>query len=232
MERLKQGTYLKHYWWKFLGAILVLYSVIAGFLIEIPILPIIEESIRNIFFHVCMWFTMIAVFLYAVINSIRFLNNFDMSYDRKALESVNVGLFFGVLGIITGMLWAKFTWGSFWARDPKLNGAAVSMLIYLAYIVLRLSVENIQLKAKLSAVYNIFAFVLLIVFVGIWPRIADGSLHPGSNNDAPFAVAKMDKGMYPVFLAAVGGWILMAFWLIDIRLRINMVKLKLFKNIF
>jgi len=211
----------KHYWWKILGALLVLYSIIAGLLIDVPILPLVEQSIRNVFFHVCMWFTMIAVFMYALIYSIRFLATFNIKYDTKAIEAVNVGLLFGILGIATGMIWAKFTWGQFWVKDPKLNGAAVTMLVYMAYVVLRMSVENKMMRAKLAAVYNIFAFVLLIVFVGILPRIADNSLHPGSSNDTPFAVAKMQAGMYPVFWAAIVGWILIAFWLTNIRIRIN-----------
>ena len=223
MERLKQDSFFKHYWWKFVGAFLVLYSVFAGFMVDVPQLPIIEETIRNVFFHVCMWFAMIAIFFYSVIYSILYLVRFDLERDRKAIEAVNVGIVFGILGIVTGMIWAKFTWGTFWVKDPKLNGAAVTMIIYFAYIVLRNSVESKQLKAKLSAVYNIFAFVLLIVFVGILPRIADGSLHPGGGGDSPFAVAKLQSGMYPVFFAAVAGWILVAFWLLDIRVRLKRI---------
>jgi len=224
MERLKQDSFIKHYWWKITGAVLVLYSIFAGFMVDVPQLPIIEETIRNVFFHVCMWFAMIAVFFYSVINSVRYLAQFDVEKDRRAIEAVNVGMVFGMLGIITGMIWAKFTWGTFWVKDPKLNGAAVTMLIYFAYIVLRNSVEDKQLRAKLSAVYNIFAFVLLIVFVGILPRIADGSLHPGSSGDSSFVVTRLQSGMYPVFFSAVLGWILMAFWLVDIRVRLNRMK--------
>ena len=119
MERLKQDSFFKHYWWKFIGAFLVLYSVFAGFMVDVPQLPIIEETIRNVFFHVCMWFAMIAIFFYSVIYSILYLVRFDLERDRKAIEAVNVGIVFGILGIVTGMIWAKFTWGTFWVKDPK-----------------------------------------------------------------------------------------------------------------
>jgi len=221
MERLTTATFVKIYWWKLLGALLVLYSILAGLLVKVPLLPIVEESIRNVFFHVCMWFAMIAVFINALVNSILYLSKPDIKYDRNAVESVHVGVFFGVLGLITGMVWAKATWGAYWVNDPKLNGAAVCMLAYLAYLVLRSASPNQILKARLSAVYNIFAFVILIVFVIILPRIADGSLHPGSGGESPFAVAKMQGHMYAVFFPAFIGWILMAFWLVDIRVRIN-----------
>ena len=208
----------------------MLYSIIAGFIVEVPQLPIVEETIRNVFFHVCMWFAMIVVFFYALLNSIKYLSNSDMDNDRKAVEAVNVGVLFGILGIVTGMIWAKTTWGDYWVNDPKLNGAAVCMLAYFAYLVLRSASPNPLLKARLSAVYNIFAFVMLIVFVGILPRVADASLHPGSEGDSPFAVAKMQGNMYAVFIPALIGWILMAFWLVDIRVRLRRLMINIHMN--
>lgn len=224
MERLGIVYWLKHYWWKLAGVFLVLYSVIAGLTIDVPDLPLVAQSIRNVFFHVCMWFSMIAVFFYAVVCSMRYLATAKEDDDIKALEAVHTGLFFGAAGIITGMLWAKFTWGSYWVNDPKLNGAAVSMLAYMAYLVLRQSVSGKALQARLAAVYNLFAFVLLVVFVIILPRVTDGSLHPGSAEETPFAVAKMQGNMYPVFLSAAAGWILTAFWIINIRVRTVLLK--------
>ncbi|MDD3876868.1 MAG: cytochrome c biogenesis protein [Bacteroidales bacterium] len=215
MERLKNN------WWKFLGALLVIYSVIAGLIIEVPQLPIIEQTIRNVFFHVPMWFAMIFIFLLSVVYSIKYLSDSVLKNDIMAIEAVNVGLLFGSLGLITGMAWARFTWGAFWVNDPKLNGAAVSMLAYFAYVVLRSSVPDKHKKARLAAVYNIFAFVLLLVFIGILPRIADGSLHPGSGGDSPFAVAKMHGHMYLIFWPAVIGWILVGIWLLKLRIELR-----------
>ncbi len=227
MERLGIVYWLKHFGWKLAGVILVLYSVIAGLTIDVPELPLVAQSIRNVFFHVCMWFSMIAVFFYAVFCSLRYLASAREDDDVKALEAVHTGLFFGAAGIVTGMLWAKFTWGSYWVNDPKLNGAAVSMLAYLAYLVLRQSVSSTALRARLAAVYNIFAFVLLVVFVVILPRVTDGSLHPGSADETPFAVAKMQPNMYPVFMSATLGWILTGFWIVNIRVRMALLKNKL-----
>lgn len=230
MERLNNNGFISLAW-KITGAVLVLISVFAGFSIDIPQLPIVEETVRNVFFHVCMWFAMMAVLLYSVLTSIRFLAGNNLENDRKSLEAVNVGLLFGTLGILTGMLWAQFTWGRFWVNDPKLNGAAVTMLVYLAYIVLRMSVKEDRLRARLAAVYNIFAFVLMVVFIGILPRVADGSLHPGGANDSPFAVARMQGQMYPVFLLALSGWIIMAFWILNLRIRMSRISDYINKNI-
>ena len=68
------------------------------------------------------------------------------------------------LAILSGMIWAKFTWGTYWTNDPKLNGSAITLLIYFAYVVLRGSIYDIEKRARISAIYNIFAFVMRIFF--------------------------------------------------------------------
>ncbi|MDP4266126.1 MAG: ABC transporter permease, partial [Bacteroidota bacterium] len=76
---------MKH-WWKVLGAVLVIYSIIAGLLINVPDLPVIHQSIRNIFFHVCMWFSMIVLLLISFVYSIKFLSDTDIINDLIAEE--------------------------------------------------------------------------------------------------------------------------------------------------
>ncbi|HPS62510.1 MAG TPA: cytochrome c biogenesis protein CcsA, partial [Bacteroidales bacterium] len=111
-------------WWKYLSFLLLLYAVIGGFIVHVPD-TMIRETMRNLFYHVGMWFGMFTMLITGFIYSLRYLKRFDEREDDRAVEAVNVGLMFGVLGIITGMTWANFTWGSPWVKDPKLNGAAV-----------------------------------------------------------------------------------------------------------
>lgn len=205
-------------WWKILGVALVLYAIIAGFLIHVPVKPIIRESIRNLFFHVCMWFAMMTIFGVSLVYSIRYLSGFDIRHDVVASQAVNVGLLFGILGIITGMQWANYTWGAPWVNDPQLNGAAVSILAYFAYTVLRHSMDEDHKRAKVAAVYNIFAFVLLIIFVGILPKMSQGSLHPGAGGDSS-SMTTLDNTMRMVFYPAIVGWILIGTWILNIRVR-------------
>ena len=222
------SLFLKKNWWKFLSGILLLYAIIAGFTSDIPIKPITEQTMRNLFYHVGMWFAMMAMLLTGFIYSLRYLTRFNEEEDIVAVEAVNVGLVFGFLGIFTGMIWANFTWGSPWVKDPKLNGAAVGLIIYLAYTVLRGSIEDVHKKAKVGAVFNIFAFILWIVFVIILPRIAGDSLHPGTgNNVVPVMPMHLDPSMRLVFYPAMAGWILLGFWILNIRVRIRKIKLKL-----
>jgi len=209
---------LKKDWWKILGVALLLYTIIAGFLIPVPDLRVIGESIRNLFFHVCMWFAMMTIFGVSLVYSIRYLSGFDIRHDVVASQAVNVGLLFGILGIITGMQWANYTWGAPWVNDPQLNGAAVSILAYFAYTVLRHSMDEDHKRAKVAAVYNIFAFVLLIIFIGILPKMSQGSLHPGAGG-SPSTVATLDNTMRMVFYPAIIGWILIGIWILNIRVR-------------
>ena len=221
-------SFLKNNWWKLLSGFLLLYAIIAGFTADIPVREITEQTMRNLFYHVGMWFAMMAMLLTGFIYSIRYLTAFKEEEDIVAVESVNVGLIFGFLGIITGMIWANFTWGSPWVKDPKLNGAAVGLIIYLAYIVLRGSIEDVHKKAKVSAVFNIFAFVLWIVFVIILPRLAGASVHPGTGNDVvPVMPMHLDPSMRLVFYPAMIGWILLGFWIVNIRVRIRKLNYKL-----
>jgi len=166
---------------------------------------------------------MLAMLVTGFIYSLRYLRNFDEKKDVVAVEAVNVGLLFGFLGVITGMTWANFTWGAPWVKDPKLNGAAVGLFIYLAYMILRGSIPDIHKRAKVGAVYNIFAFVLWIVFVMILPRLSGESIHPGRDN-SPVLPMHLDPPMRIVFYPAMAGWVLLGFWIMEIRVRMKKLR--------
>ncbi|MBW6489628.1 MAG: cytochrome c biogenesis protein CcsA [Lentimicrobium sp.] len=209
---------IKGIWWKILGLLLVLYSIIAGLLIEVPALPVIHQTIRNLFYHVPMWFAMFVMLGTSLIYSIKYLSGYKVKDDLMASTAVNTGIFFGILGLLTGMIWAKFTWGDFWTNDPQLNGAAVSMMAYLAYAVLRGSIDETAMRARISAVYNIFAFMLLVIFLGVLPRLAESSLHPGKGGNSS-TMEGLDVSMRMVFYPAGIGWILIGFWLLQLYMR-------------
>jgi len=220
MEKL-----IKALWWKILAVICLMYVIIMGFLSDVPNLPILEESIRNLYFHVPMWFSMIIIFSFSVVFSIKYLSKPNTLNDIYAVETANTGIFMGILGITTGMQWALVTWGSWWVNDPKLNGAAISLLIYLAYFVLRNSIEDVEKRARISAVYNIFAFAALIPLLFILPRLTD-SLHPGNGGNPGFNKYDLDNNMRIVFYPAVIGWTLLGLWLASLRVRTRKLKIE------
>jgi heme exporter protein C len=210
----------KKYWWKILCVIILLYVVAMGILIEIPYLPKLKESIRNLFYHVPMWYVMLFSFFMSFIYSIIYLSKSTIKYDVISNEFVNTGIWFGCFGMVTGMEWASIQWGQPWSNDPKQIGAALTLLIYFAYSILRNSIKEEDKKARLSAVYNVFSFALIIPLVYIVPAHF-ASLHPGADNKPFEALKTQDNLLKLVSLPAMLGWILLGLWIFDIRYRIR-----------
>jgi heme exporter protein C len=92
------------------------------------------------------------------------------------LSSAEVGLTFITMTVISGMLWAKPVWGTYWTWEPRLTISAIQWLIYVAYMMVRSSVTNQERGARFAAVYGIVAFftVPLSWFAIRWWR----SIHP------------------------------------------------------
>jgi heme exporter protein C len=212
-------------WWKILGAVLVIYTTIAGLLLGVPHLNILNETIRNLYFHVPMWFAMIVLFSISVVYSIISLSSKKEIDDIRAVEAVNAGIIFGILGLVTGAVWAKFTWGQFWSFDPKQNFAAISILLYFAYLVLRNAIDEEQKRAKIAAIYNIFAFPMMVVLLFVLPRL-QSSLHPGNGGNPGFNSYDLDSRMRMVFYPACLGWILIGYWIYTIRFRTRVLENK------
>jgi len=214
---------MRQNWWKIMAVVLLAYTVFGGLLLEVPRLNILNETIRNLYFHVPMWFGMNILLLVSVVYSILYLRNPLAHYDDWAIEAANTGLMFGTLGILTGMIWAKFAWGSYWSGDPKQNAAAIAMLIYFAYLLLRGSFEDPQKRGRIGAVYNIFAFAAYIPLIWILPRLTD-SLHPGSGGNPGFNAYDLDARLRLVFYPAIIGWTLLGLWITTLRIRLRQVQ--------
>ena len=218
--------FIKKSWWKIATILLVFYTIIGGLLFDVPRLAILNETIRNLYFHVTMWFAMVIILFTSMIYSIKYLNKNNPIHDAAANEFANVGLLLGILGLGTGSIWAKFTWGAWWVNDPQLNSAAIAVLIYLSYAVLRNSIEDEQRRGKVSGVYNIFAFSAFIPLLFILPRMADNSLHPGKGGNPGFNAYDLDSKLRLVFYPAIIGWTLLGVWLASLRIRIKALYMK------
>jgi len=216
--------FLKKHWWKIIGISLIYYVLIYGFLMEVPKLSILNETIRNLFFHVAIWFAMFILLIVSVIYSIKYLKSSDLKNDVYASEFATMGIVFGLLGVATGSVWAKFTWGDWWVNDPKLNATTIALLIYLAYFVLRSSIEDSYQKGRISAVYNVFAFAAAVPLIFILPRLTD-SLHPGNGGNPGFSAYDLDNNLRKVFYPAIIGWTLLGVWFASMRVRLKKFKI-------
>ncbi len=215
--------FITKHWWKIVGVIVIYYVIIYGFLMEVPKLSILNETIRNLFFHVAIWFAMFILLIVSVVYSIKYLKTSKVEVDIKASEFAAMGIVFGLLGVATGSVWAKFTWGDWWVNDPKLNATTIALLIYLAYFVLRSSIENPHQKGRISAVYNVFAFAAAVPLIFILPRLTD-SLHPGNGGNPGFSTYDLDNNLRTVFYPAIIGWTLLGIWFASLRIRIKKIQ--------
>ncbi|MEZ4960821.1 MAG: cytochrome c biogenesis protein CcsA [Saprospiraceae bacterium] len=191
--------------------------------ITFPFRNILGETIRNTYYHVPLWFAMFILFIVATVTSIKYLRKMDPNDDAKAAALTTVGILYGVLGLVTGAIWAKNTWGAYWSFDVKQNMTAVGLLIYCAYFVLRASFEDPEKRARISAVYNIFAFSTLIPLLYVIPKLTD-SLHPGAGGNIAFGSQDLDNTMRMVFYPAIIGWTLMGVWMAHLVFRAGRLK--------
>ncbi len=222
---------MKFTWWKITCIVLLLFTFIASFLVKIPYVGNLYQSIRNFFFHVPMWFGQIALLSLSLFYSIAYLRKQNIKYDIYAAEFAKTGIIFGILGLVTGSIWATYTWGEAWSNDPKQIAAAIAVLIYLAYIVLRGSMNDIDKKARVSAVYNIFAYFIYIPLIMVLPRLVQ-SLHPGGMEGAKgggnpaMGGGSLTPEMTVVFWPAVIGWVILGIWISNLKIRLSLLDYK------
>jgi len=216
---------MRQVWWKILTVVLLLNTFIAGFLITVPNVGNLEHTIRNSFFHIPMWITQFVMVSVSLIYSIRYLRKPDIKNDIYAYEYAKSGIVFGSLGLATGMIWANYTWGASWSNDPKQLGVAIALLIYLAYFVLRNSMPDLDKRARVSAVYNIFAYFIYIPMIVVLPRMVE-SLHPGGKGvegNPGFNGDDLNVAMKWVIRPAYIGWVLLGVWITTLRLRVQLL---------
>lgn len=201
-----------------------------------PFDKFLQETIRNTYFHVSLWFAMIFIFIAAFVYSLKYLRRSKVA-STEAIDEISqrdkadywavaftaVGLTFGLLGLLTGAVWAKYTWGSFWTWDPKQTTTLIALLIYGGYFVLRAAVADHEQRARVSASFNLFAFACLIPLIYVLPRLIGNSLHPGVNGNPALSSADLDDTMRMVFYPIIIGWTLFGFWVATITYRVRLL---------
>ena len=135
------------------------------------------ESARIVFFHVPQAWVAVLAFCVNLIASLRYLRGRDLIDDARAATAARLGLIFSVLATVTGSLFARVMWGSFWNWDPREVSIAILLLVYAAYFALREAIPDDERRASLAASYAVLAFVTMPFLIFVVPRIY-WSLHP------------------------------------------------------
>ena len=190
-----------------------------------PLAEGLGDLTRILYFHVPVaWITVLA-FLINAIFSIMYLKKRDYKYDLIAESAGQLGFLYAVLATVTGSVWAKLSWGSFWNWDPRETSIFILLLIYAAYFALRSAIEQPDKKAALSSVYSIIAFVTVPFFIFIVPRVYS-SLHPDPIINTQGKI-QMESKMLTTFLSSMTAFTILFFWIFKRKVDIVLLKLKI-----
>ena len=196
--------------------------IVLGITGPVSRLPILEHTARNLYFHVPMWFVLYAGAVAGAWHSGRLLATGRRLHDVRAEQAWLVSTVFGGIAMVTGIVWSRFTWyqgtGIWWNNDPRQSMVAVQLLIGGAYFILRGSVDEPRRRARLAAVYALFATATMPFLTYVLPRRL-ASLHPGAEGNPAFSQMDIAADMRWIFYAAAAGFLMLAWWIYTVRVR-------------
>jgi heme exporter protein C len=176
-----------------------------------------EQTAQRIFYlHMGCNFAALSAFLLSLIGSIGYLVTRNLEWDRLSHASIELGTLFGIGMTLSGSIWAKPTWNTYWTWDPRLTTVTITLLIYVAYLLFRSGIENRHTRARFASIYALFAFlsVPMTYYSARWFR----SIHPvvfnGDNQEASGSFAIGPTMGQTVMIAAISFCILFAALLI------------------
>lgn len=203
--------------------ILMPLAVIMAFLWAPPA-KILGEASRIIYFHVpCAWVSTLA-FFFSGAASIVYLSDRKRRFkhlEDRAFNSACIGMVFTVLTVITGSIWAKISWGSYWNWDPRETSIVILLLIYIAYFSLRSALMNNPNRARLASSYLIFAMATVPFLTFVIPRVY-ASLHPDPIIN-PQKQINLDAGMRATLLFTTVSFTLLYFYLLSMANRLTKI---------
>ena len=175
-------------------------AVIAAVFMIVPPAEGLGYLVRIIYFHVpTAWLSVIAFFTSAFYAA-GYLNTQDLSKDELSAKAAKIGFICVMLSTISGAIFSKLTWGAYWNWDPRQTTIFVLILIYGAYLTLRMAVTEVKTRAKVSAIYSLLSVLTVPFLVFILPRMYF-SLHPSPIINS--SGLDMDSTMLAVLIAAI-----------------------------
>ena len=207
------------------GIFVWIAATMTASLLWAPLVPVLGETTRVLYFHIpAAWVTVLALG-WSMIHSALYLWKRDMRHDDHASAAAELGLIFCIGATVSGSLWAKSMWGSYWNWDPRETSIFFILLLYGAYLALRGSIEGEEKRARLSAVYSIAAFVAVPPLMFIVPRIYS-TLHPDPIINSTGKV-DMDPRIRTGFLFMLVGFTFLYAWLQVLRVRVSRLERRL-----
>lgn len=185
--------------------------------VTFPLIPALRERARNIFFHVpAAWIATMAWFV-AAFYALRYIRRKEFNDDIRASSAAAVGLLFCATATISGSIWSRFDWGSFWNWDPRQVSIVVVLMIFGAYFALRSALETREIRARISSVYILLMALPVLFFIGVFPRLMK-TLHP--NN------LTLNTEMSVLFPIAALALTLFYFWITNLTVRLRLLAVR------
>jgi len=210
-----------HMIWKLLVLVLFIWVIIGAWLFEPPMMGVEGPEVYRIFyFHVPVALVTFFAYGLAMYNGLMYLNNRRLEYDDRSALAAALGTIFCALATLSGSVFAKFAWRSFWNWDPRETSIVVLLLIYLAYFALRSAVADAERRAALSAVYSVLGFISAVFTIFIWPRLTPG-LHPGAPGDSSGKFISMSTAAAIVFIPSLLAFTILFVWIYSLSVRIS-----------
>jgi heme exporter protein C len=203
--------------YKIVLAIWMAVIIVAAFLYTEAASGFPGQTSRILFFHVPQAWVATLAFLVSMIASAVYLAKRRVKADDLALSAAELGFLFCVLATVTGSIFAKATWGSFWNWDPRETSIVILLMIYGAYFALRSAVPDPERKRVFAGVYSILSFITVPFLVFVVPRIT-ASLHPEDTMNP--ANPGMDARTLTVFLGSLFAYTALFVWMLRLRMRI------------
>ena len=209
-------------WWKYLILAVMTGIIWFSFITPAP-QQNIGESSRIFYYHIPQAWVCVLAFAISAFYSLMYLRKREIVYDDRAAEAARLGFVFCILATVTGSIFAKVTWGSFWNWDPRETSVFILLLIYGAYFALRGALEVEEKRAGLAGVYSLFAFVTVPFLVFVLPRMVP-SLHPADSVVGSDMKFTMGTQVRTIFFSSLAVFTVLFFWMLNLANRIAAVR--------
>jgi len=206
---------------RFLTYVMMPIAIVMAF-VYAPPAAVLGDASRILYFHVPLAWISVLAFIVSGIESVRFLAAGNLISGERAADSADIGMLFTILATVTGSIWAKVSWGSYWNWDPRETSIVILFMIYAAYFTLRWRLTGNDSRNRISAIYLVMAAVTVPFFVFIVPRMYP-SLHPDPIINAQKKI-HMDARMLLTLCVSILSYSTLYFYLMNILFRLSRVK--------
>jgi heme exporter protein C len=209
--------------WKYGVGVWMAAVILAAFLYAGDAMNFVPGAAQIMFFHVPIAMMTTIAFWTSMVYAIHFLRKRETLADLKSVAAAELGLLYCLLATISGSIFARIMWNSFWNWDPRETSILLTLMIYGAYFGLRSAVEDEERRATLAAVYNVFAGIVMPFLIFVVPRIpALQSSHP----ENIWKSGGMSTDYRVVLYSSLLGFVGMFIWMFQLRLRAGLLELE------